>query len=177
MQKQGADIPDLPEEFSEEMSIIYTSCLAKETWDRPSAAQIRDYAEACCRGQKPEITWNYQSATPEVVEAKQPEPAQPEPVQQQPVQPEPVNPAPAPAPAPTGGKAGSNNLKGTVALGTQSAPTDNADLPPIIGAGLADAPSDTLVPTSGLSIAWWWFIVMAVLGFAAGIAIKMFFLK
>ena len=172
MQKQGADIPDLPEEFSKEMTIIYTSCLAKDTWNRPSAAQIRDYAEACCRGQKPEITWNYQPTTPEVAEEKQPEPAKSEPVQQQPVQQ-----TASPAPAPTGQKGGANDLKGTVALGNQPAPSASADLPPMIGSGIADAPSDTLVPTSGLSISWWWFVVMAVLGFAAGIAIKMWFLK
>lgn len=58
MQKQGADIPDLPEEFSNEIKLLFTSCLAKETWNRPSAKQIMDYATEYLDGKTPEITWN-----------------------------------------------------------------------------------------------------------------------
>lgn len=57
MQKQGADIPELPKEFSEEMQTLFTACLAKETWDRPSAVEIVEYADKCIRGEKPTITW------------------------------------------------------------------------------------------------------------------------
>lgn len=59
MQRQGAEIPDLPEEFSKEMKLIYTSCLAKETWNRPSAHQITDFANSCIKGEKPKVSWNY----------------------------------------------------------------------------------------------------------------------
>ena len=57
MQKQGADTPDLPEEFSERLNMVFTACIAKETWDRPTAAQLRDYASAVVAGKDPEITW------------------------------------------------------------------------------------------------------------------------
>lgn len=62
MQKQGADIPDLPEEFSQEMKTLFSSCLAKDTWHRPSAKQIWEYATAFMNGKKAEITWNYVSS-------------------------------------------------------------------------------------------------------------------
>lgn len=58
MQKQGADIPDLPEEFSDEIKLLFTSCLAKETWNRPSAKQIMDYTTEYIDGKTPEVTWN-----------------------------------------------------------------------------------------------------------------------
>lgn len=57
MQKQGAEIPELPEEFSEEMSVLFTACLAKDTWDRPSAKEIAEYAHKCMNGEKPRVTW------------------------------------------------------------------------------------------------------------------------
>ena len=57
MQKQGADIPDLPEEFSTELNMVVQSCLAKETWDRPTAEQLADYANMKKKGQSPKPTW------------------------------------------------------------------------------------------------------------------------
>ena len=59
MQKRGAEIPDLPEEFSENMTIIFTSCLALEPWNRPSARQVAEFAAKCYAGETPKITWNY----------------------------------------------------------------------------------------------------------------------
>lgn len=73
MQKQGADIPDLPEEFSSEIKILYTSCLASETWNRPSAKQIVDYAADVLNGKKPTITWNYAGSENSAEENKEPE--------------------------------------------------------------------------------------------------------
>lgn len=73
MQFRGAEIPDLPEEYSKEMKILFKSCLALETWDRPSAKQILDYATEYMEGKTPTITWNYPDtevapqATPQVV--------------------------------------------------------------------------------------------------------------
>lgn len=57
MQKQGADIPDLPEEFSNELNMVMQSCLAKETWDRPTAEQLADYANQKKKGHSPQPTW------------------------------------------------------------------------------------------------------------------------
>jgi serine/threonine protein kinase len=64
MQKQGADIPELPGEFSENMQILFAACLAKETWDRPSAREIVEYAEKCMRGETPVITWTREPTEP-----------------------------------------------------------------------------------------------------------------
>ena len=60
LQKQGAEMPDIPEEYSERLNMICASCMAKETWNRPTAAQVRDYAGQVLDGRKPEITWNYE---------------------------------------------------------------------------------------------------------------------
>jgi len=59
LQRQGADIPDLPEEFSKEIKLLFTSCLAKETWNRPSARQIMDFANHYMSGEQLKVTWNY----------------------------------------------------------------------------------------------------------------------
>ena len=61
MQKQGAEIPDLSENFSPDLNMLMQSCLAKETWDRPTAEQIADYADKKTKGQNPERTWNLPS--------------------------------------------------------------------------------------------------------------------
>lgn len=57
MQKQGADIPDLPSEFSAELNMVMQSCLAKETWDRPTAEQLADYANQKRKGGTPQPQW------------------------------------------------------------------------------------------------------------------------
>lgn len=57
MQKQGADIPDVPETFSNELNMVMQSCLAKDTWDRPTAAQLAEYTAKKIKNENPEITW------------------------------------------------------------------------------------------------------------------------
>ena len=42
LQKNGADIPIIEEDYSQELKDIIYSCLAKETWDRPSAKKIEE---------------------------------------------------------------------------------------------------------------------------------------
>ena len=59
LQKQGAEMPDIPEEYSPRLNMVCASCMAKETWDRPTAAQLRDYAGQVLDHRRPEITWNY----------------------------------------------------------------------------------------------------------------------
>lgn len=44
MQKNGADITELPGHYSEAFKALVYSCLALETWDRPSARQLADEA-------------------------------------------------------------------------------------------------------------------------------------
>ena len=47
---RGAEIPAIQGHFSDELKKTVQSCLAKETWNRPTAEQLRDYAEMRKRG-------------------------------------------------------------------------------------------------------------------------------
>ena len=55
--KQGAEIPELPEEFSEMLNIVCQSCLAKAPWERPTAAQLSDFANKILNGDSPRPVW------------------------------------------------------------------------------------------------------------------------
>lgn len=44
LQKNGADVPLIEEDFSQELKDVVYACLAKETWDRPSAKQVEELA-------------------------------------------------------------------------------------------------------------------------------------
>lgn len=65
--KQGADIPELPEEFSETLNMVCQSCMAKAPWERPTAAQLADFAAKTINGDSPRPVWiaNYEPAAPE----------------------------------------------------------------------------------------------------------------
>ena len=39
------------------MTMIMQSCLAKETWDRPTAQQLEEYSDAIIKGQPAIVTW------------------------------------------------------------------------------------------------------------------------
>ena len=56
--KQGADMPELPEEYSPIMNMVCQSCMAKEPWSRPTAQQLADYAARYIEGENPKITWD-----------------------------------------------------------------------------------------------------------------------
>lgn len=58
LQKQGADMPELPDIFSRRLDFICASCMAKEPWERPTAAQLRDYTAAVIDGRNPEVAWH-----------------------------------------------------------------------------------------------------------------------
>lgn len=74
MQKQGAEIPDMPDEYSADMNMVMQSCLAKETWDRPSAAQLAEYAGQKVRRAKAVKTWgNNPESQAEQVQDSQPD--------------------------------------------------------------------------------------------------------
>ena len=55
--KQGADMPELPEEFSETLNMVCQSCMAKEPWNRPTAAQLADFAAKHMDGENPTPAW------------------------------------------------------------------------------------------------------------------------
>lgn len=100
--KQGADMPELPEEYSETLNMVCQACMTKETWNRPTAQQIADFATKYINGENPTPTWvkSTEVAQPTqaapAVEEKKPEPT-----------PEPV---PAPTPEPAKNKRGNMNM-------------------------------------------------------------------
>ncbi|MBP3763537.1 MAG: protein kinase [Bacteroidales bacterium] len=55
--KMGFDMPELPSGFSRELNAAMQACLARETWDRPRAAQLADYAAGMLRGEHPVAPW------------------------------------------------------------------------------------------------------------------------
>lgn len=57
MQKKGADTPELPEDFSDTLNTVVMSCMAKETWERPTARQLEEFASRQLAGDSPQITW------------------------------------------------------------------------------------------------------------------------
>lgn len=58
MQKNGAELPLLDNKWSKDMNMVMQSCLAKETWDRPTAEQLEKYADSILKGEQADITWN-----------------------------------------------------------------------------------------------------------------------
>jgi serine/threonine protein kinase len=61
MQRNGAEMPSLDNKWSKELNMVMQSCLAKETWDRPTAEQLEEYSEAILKGQPATVTWNVSS--------------------------------------------------------------------------------------------------------------------
>lgn len=57
LQKQGADMPELPEEFSETLDFVCQSCMAKQPWERPTAQQLAEFAGKMVNGESPQPTW------------------------------------------------------------------------------------------------------------------------
>lgn len=51
MQLNGAAIPELQGDYSDDLKRIVQMCLAKETWDRPQASQLREYAQSKLDGE------------------------------------------------------------------------------------------------------------------------------
>lgn len=55
MQKNGAEIPEVPGDYSPELKMLIAACLAPQPWDRPLASQIREYAGYGLQGQNQKI--------------------------------------------------------------------------------------------------------------------------
>ena len=71
MQRQGAEIPDLSDNFSEDLNKVMQSCLAKETWDRPTAEMLADYAAQKVAGRDIPIPWLKDEEPEQNVQSKQ----------------------------------------------------------------------------------------------------------
>ena len=61
MQRNGAEMPALDNKWSKDMTMVMQSCLAKETWDRPTAQQLEEYSDAIIKGLPAKATWNVPS--------------------------------------------------------------------------------------------------------------------
>jgi serine/threonine protein kinase len=114
VQLNGARIPNIEGPFSPELINLVTSCLAAETWNRPTAAQINDIATARLQG-KPIAPLPIEPQTNPI----KPEPSNHYFTNYQPSQPvrnkAPEKPAPAPKPsAPV--HTSSNNLRNGLIL-------------------------------------------------------------
>lgn len=57
MQRNGAEMPVLDNKWSKDMTMVMQSCLAKETWDRPTAQQLEEFSDAIIKGQPAKETW------------------------------------------------------------------------------------------------------------------------
>ena len=57
MQKSGAEIPNFQNDYSERLKDLVVDCLAPETWDRPWASQLAEYAADMIKGRNPAVTW------------------------------------------------------------------------------------------------------------------------
>lgn len=57
MLKQGADYPDLPMEFSKELDQTMKACLSLNTWDRPTAEDLADFAMRKVKGEAATASW------------------------------------------------------------------------------------------------------------------------
>lgn len=78
VQLNGARIPAISRRFSPELANLVTSCLAAETWNRPTATQINEYATAMLQ-HKPVPQLPIQDIKPEPAPAPIPTPI-PEPI-------------------------------------------------------------------------------------------------
>ena len=58
MLNNGAEYPDLPSDFSSDLNNTMKACLAKDTWVRPTAEQLAEFAAAKVKGKTIEASWN-----------------------------------------------------------------------------------------------------------------------
>ena len=53
LQKNGAEIPNLPDCYSPQLNQMIQMCLEEEPWERPTAEQVEQYAQAVLDGENP----------------------------------------------------------------------------------------------------------------------------
>ena len=71
LQKNGADIPIIEGDYSQELKDIVTQCMSKETWDRPSASKIEEMTYNKIHGIKMTVV---ETPAPEPMPEPKPEP-------------------------------------------------------------------------------------------------------
>lgn len=74
MQRNGAEMPVLDNKWSKDMTMVMQSCLAKETWDRPTAQQLEEFSDAIIKGQQAKATWTLPTGKVEEPTVEQSEP-------------------------------------------------------------------------------------------------------
>lgn len=57
MLERGAEVPELKGSWSEGLKQTVESCLAKDTWNRPTSSQLAAYASKCVQGDIEQIPW------------------------------------------------------------------------------------------------------------------------
>ncbi|MDR2971549.1 MAG: serine/threonine protein kinase, partial [Bacteroidales bacterium] len=63
-QLDNAEIPEMDEKWSPELKKIVTLCLQKETWDRPTAAQLEEWTTAHFKGEQIKFENSDKAQTP-----------------------------------------------------------------------------------------------------------------
>ncbi len=64
MLNQGADLPELGEQYTADLNEVVKACLVKDTWNRPTAEELAEYAGAKVKGmQTIVIPWKQRSNT------------------------------------------------------------------------------------------------------------------
>ncbi len=61
MLNQGADLPELGEQYSTDLNEVVKACLVKEPWSRPTAEELAEYAGAKVKGEKAVMFWKQRS--------------------------------------------------------------------------------------------------------------------
>ena len=57
VQLNGAELPELPDSYSQDLRDTVTSCLSMDTWRRPTASELAGYAESMLKGEKVRKPW------------------------------------------------------------------------------------------------------------------------
>ena len=57
VQLKGAELPELPDSYSQDLRETVASCLSMDTWSRPTASELTGYAESMLKGEKVRKPW------------------------------------------------------------------------------------------------------------------------
>ncbi len=75
MLNNGAEIPDIDtDKYSEELNKTIGACMAKETWNRPTAEELVEYADAQLKGKEIQPAWEYRKGKIPIVPVPEPMP-------------------------------------------------------------------------------------------------------
>ena len=62
VQLKGAELPELPDRYSQDLRETVASCLSMDTWSRPTASELTGYAESMLKGKKVRKPWKDREA-------------------------------------------------------------------------------------------------------------------